>query len=53
MMAIIGIILVLVFSIIPLSIGDQSIINDVSSISSQFTLSNSLHPIVDEIYCYC
>jgi hypothetical protein len=56
MTAILVIILVLVFSTISLSIGGQSIINDgVSSISSQFTVSSGLHPIVDAIqYCpYC
>lgn len=46
-------ILVIVVFIISLGIVDQSIINDsISSISSQFTLSNSLYPIVDEIQCY-
>ena len=47
------IILVIVVSIISVGIVDQSIINDsISSISAQFTLSNSLYPIVDEIQCY-
>jgi hypothetical protein len=48
-----GVMFVLMLSVISLSIGDQSIINDVSSISSQFTLSDGLHPTVDEIYWCC
>jgi hypothetical protein len=51
MIAVLGIILVLVLSTISLNIY-QSIIGDVSSIYSQFTISNSLNPILDEIqYC--
>jgi hypothetical protein len=52
-MVMLKMILVIVVFIISLGIVDQSIINDsISSISSQFTLSNSLYPIVDEIQCY-
>jgi hypothetical protein len=34
------------------SIGDPLIVNDVSSISSQFTLSTGLPPTIDEIQYY-